>query len=467
MNRLKSASAGLFLSALTLSGFYNKLKQNILKATEKYMRLLPGTILLLFFSIIYFFSIASADAGYKGITINALLEGHPTDRAVAKLLPEFEKQTGIRVNIEVLPFEKMTKTGEDILNSKSDRYDVIMDAWVNAVNYAEAGHLEPLDSFINNKRLNRFVDISDFVDEYLAESCYKRERFGLPMYGESTFFYYRKDIFDKYRIKVPETMEELKEAAAAVKEKSNGEVYGISLRGREGIHSVYIWSTFLWSFGGRWINEQGRSELDSPEAIKAAEFYSDLLNNYGPPGYSGFGWIENRDIFIRGRAAMSIDATVNGAFNEDTKISVVAGKTGYAGVPAAKGIKLKGGNSALVTHQMYINAYSKKKEAAFLFISWATSKKTQLRGLNHEPNSGVSSKTAINSALYNKKFGSFKKTMLESLKKGNPDYLPRVAQGPVIFQKTGEALSRILSGNEKAEEAMKRVNREINDILSE
>jgi ABC-type glycerol-3-phosphate transport system substrate-binding protein len=257
-------------------------------------------------------------------------------------------------------------------------------------------------------------------------------------------------------------MDELMEAAKQITEKSNGEIYGITLRGQQGIHAVYIWATFLWGFGGRWLDENGRADLYTPEAIAGTQFYADILNKYGPPGYANFGWMENRVAFTSGKAAISIDATVNGAFNEDPNESSVVGKVGYAPVPQAAGVKLQGGQHSLAVHHLYLSKYSKNKEAAFLFMSWATSGPTQTKGLELEPNSGATSKMAMNSSVYQEKFGAFRDGMLEALSKANTGYLPEIPEANEMFNRVGVALSQVLAGKKSAEDALKDVNEELN-----
>ena len=63
---------------------------------------LPIVVILVFGSVFLAFGgggkeAAGMDASkpYAGVTLYALLEGHPTDLAVAKLLPEFKEKTGI------------------------------------------------------------------------------------------------------------------------------------------------------------------------------------------------------------------------------------------------------------------------------------------------------------------------------------------------------------------------------------
>ena len=283
-----------------------------------------------------------------------------------------------------------------------------------------------------------------------------------PCTGRAPFFYYRKDIFEKYGIDVPKTTDEMMAAAKKISEESNGEIYGITLRGMQGIHAVYVWCSFLWGFGGSWLDEEGRLAIDTPEAIAGTEFYAEILNKYGPPGFANFGWTENRVAFTQGKAAMSIDATVNGAYNEDPKESTVVGKVGYAATPVAPGVKLQGGANSLAAHHLYLCAYSKQKEAAFLFMTWATSGDTQVKAQALQPNSGATSYKAMESEVYKEKFGAFREGMLEALKNGNPKYLIEVPGAGEIYNKVGVALSQVLAGTKSAADALKEVNEDIN-----
>ena len=400
---------------------------------------------------------------YQGVTLNALMEGHPTTDALKILLPEFENATGMKVNMEVLPYDDMTAKTVLTLSQKSSQYDVYFDDWsAHGIGFASGGGLEPLDSYIADPKVNQYVDLKDFVDTYITFVRLNGKQYGLPMYGESTFLQYRKDLFDQYGLKAPTNFDEMMNAAKTIYEKTNGQVYGVTLRGQQGIHAVYVWLAFLWGFGGQWFDEQGKLDLDTPEAIAATKFYHDILTKYGPPGFANFGWTENRVAFTQGKAAMTIDATVNGAFDEDPKGSIVVGKVGYAAVPQAAGVTLKGGQHSLAVHGLYLNAYGQHKDAAFLFISWATSKNTQIKGFDVAPNSGATSKGALYSPAFQKKYGAFVEGMLAALGKANAKYLPGVPQANEIINKVGIALSLVLADKKSAADALKEVNDDIN-----
>lgn len=396
-------------------------------------------------------------------TIRVLLEGHSTSDSIKALLPEFEKETGIKVQAEIVPYSDLTSKALLAFSSHSGRYDVVMDDWVHAVGYASAGYIVPVDKWMKSD--SAFYDGGDFVPSYAGTLRYNEGYYGLPVYGESTFLMYRKDLFAQYGIAVPKTFDELTAAAKTIKEKTNGQVAGITLRGAQGIQNTFAWAAFLWGYGGQWIDSSGKSAISSPQAIEATKAFVNVLKNYGPIGAANFGWQENRLVFQQGKAAMTIDSTVNGGFNEDPKQSSVVGKVGYAPVPAQPGDR-PGNSGALQVHGLYISSDSKNQDAAWKFISWATNKQTQVKSVALNPNAGVSSLSAINSDAFTQRYGAFKDGMLAALKNGNAKYLPTVPQSTQIINITGIALSEALAGTRSVESALKAANTRNDKALS-
>ncbi len=407
-------------------------------------------------------TVADPLRAYAGTTINVMLENHPSSNAIKELVPEFEELTGIKVNCEILPYEEMPEKILLSFNMGSSDYDVVMNDSLSMTGYVSNDYVYALDDFVTNEAINQFVNLGDFVPTYLESMKRDGKLYGLPVYGESTFLMYRKDLFEEYNLEVPQTMEQLIECAKTIYEGTNGEIAGITMRGQQGIHVLYTWSGFLWGNGGRWFDENGKMDLASPEAIEAAQVYADLLNDYGPEGYANFGWQENRLLFQQGKAAMTIDATVNGAYCEDPSGSDVVGKVGYAAVPAFAGAKQYGGQHALAVHPMYLSKFSKNPEAAFLFMSWALSGEVQSKCMSVEPHCGVTSLTAMDSPEFQELYGAFKDGMLAAVAEANPDYTPQNKEAQEIVSRVGAAMSQVLAGTKTAEEALTKVNEEVN-----
>jgi multiple sugar transport system substrate-binding protein len=391
------------------------------------------------------------DKPYAGTRLSVLMEGHPTTDGIQALLPEFTAETGIEVELEIVPESDVSPKILLEFSSGSGRYDVVQNNIIFVPGYVQAGYIEPLDQMAN--QWGQYFDRADFVPGYLGPNVIDGALYGLPVFGESTLLMYRKDLFEEYGIAVPTSFSDIEAAAKTIEEKSNGEIAGITMRGAQGIHSVYVWAGWLWGFGGEFINADGGSALGTPEAAAALEAYARVLRDYGPVGVANFGWEENRILFQQGKAGITLDATVNGAFNEDPSVSTVVGKVGYAPVPVetAEG---KGGSSSLGAHSLYIASASANQEAAWLFISWATAKQQQIKSLAIAPNSGVTSTAAFASEDFSSRYGAFKDAMIASINQGNPQYLPTVPVANEIINNAGIAVSKVLAGTASATDAL-------------
>jgi multiple sugar transport system substrate-binding protein len=400
---------------------------------------------------------------YAGTALAVLMEGHPTTDGIQALLPEFTRETGIEVNLEVVPESDITAKELLEFSSGSGRYDVVQNNIIFIPGFVKAGYIDPLDDFAT--KIPKDYDKTDFVPGYLDTNIIDGKLYGLPVYGESTFLMYRKDLFEQYGITPPKTFDEVVAAAKTVKEKSDGKTVGITMRGAQGIQNVYVWAGWLWGYGGEFISKDGKSALGSDEAAKSLDAFGDVLRNYGPVGVANFGWEENHTLFQQGKAGMTMDATVNGAFNEDPSVSSVVGKVGYVPVPAQSD-KLKGGSSSLAVHSLYVTSASKQKEAAWLFSAWATAKEQQIKSFGIAPNSGVTSQGAMNSDEFNKRYGAFKEAMLASIAKGNPQYLPTVQAANEIINNAGIAVSKVLAGTATAKDALAEANMANDEALA-
>jgi multiple sugar transport system substrate-binding protein len=395
------------------------------------------------------------DKPFDGVQLSVLMEGHPTTDAIQKMLPEFKALTGIDVALEVVPEQDITAKMLLELSSKSGRYDIIQNNIIYIPGFVKNGYIVPLDESLA-KHADQF-DKADFVPGYFNTNVVDGKMYGLPVYGESTFVMYRKDLFEQYGLSEPKTFDEIENAAKTISEKTNKEIAGITMRGQQGIQGVYVWAAYLWGFGGSFLDDKGKSALATPEGTAALEAFTRVLNSYGPVGVANFGWEENRLLFQQGKAAITLDATVNGAYNEDSAASSVVGKVGYVPVPM-KSSSPKGGSSSLAVHSLYVTADSQNQEAATLFAAWATAKEQQLKSMESDPNSGVTSITALNGESFSKRYGAFKDAMIAAINQGNPQYLPTIEQANEVINNTGIAVSKALAGTAPAADALKEAD---------
>ena len=124
------------------------------------------------------------------------------------------------------------------------------------------------------------------------------------------------------------------------------------------------WANYLYSQGGRYHDENWNPLLDSPEAIRAMEFYRDAVVNYSPAGSEAYCFDEAFNVMAQGRAYSFVTFNILYAGFEDPESSTVAGKVGIAPNP---GGGLNGGWGWAIPNS------SPNVEAAWTFIKWAES----------------------------------------------------------------------------------------------
>ena len=124
------------------------------------------------------------------------------------------------------------------------------------------------------------------------------------------------------------------------------------------------------TFGGWWYDEEWNAHLTDPETVEAAQFYVDLVKNYGEPGAPNAGFSECLTAMGQGNAAMWVDATVAAGLLEDPNTSTVAGKMAYVPAPVVE----TDSSGWLWAWSLAMPETSEKKDAAWAFMNWATSK---------------------------------------------------------------------------------------------
>lgn len=402
---------------------------------------------------------------FQGTEITFIGNSEPNQESIAKLIPVFEKLTGIKVTHELVNEEQLRQKITVDLAAKSATYDVILlDPGYMAL-YVKSDGLCNLEDFLNDPSLTDlewYAWPSDFPEGFRQMGQVNGVQYGIPLHLSGTLFMYRKDLFqEKGLTDAPKTMDGLWDYASKL--NNPDEVYGIAMRGMAGSGlNVFIWSCFLKSFGGDWFDDKWNPLLDSPEAIRSVEFYADILRNFGPPGVSSWEWSKILSAMQSGKIAMTIDTPAFGISIENPDKSKTAGKWGYAPQPAGP---------AGITMDPYswyvgINKNTSKKEAAWLFISWMTSKEVQ-KAIGG-PTIYVSRISVNSDPRWREDFpwlGEWQEALMENVKYADPDCRPRIPEYPEIGNLVGVAIEEVISGQKEAESAMKEVNQKIRKIM--
>lgn len=302
----------------------------------------------------------------------------------------------------------------DIAN-KGGQFDVLTIGTYETPIWAKQGWLVPFNT------LPAEYDVNDILAPVRDALSYEDKLYALPFYAESSMLYYRKDLFQKAGITVPDqpTYAQVAQWASKVHDPNNG-VYGICLRGKPGWgENMAFFTTLVNTFGGKWFDTSWQPDLNSPQWKEALNYYVDILTKYGPPGASSNGFNENLALFSTGKCGMWIDATVAAGKLADSKESQVADSVAFARAPVAS---YPNGSNWLWAWSLAVPSSTKSPEAAQKFVQWATSKPyvqlvAQERGWVAAP-PGTRRSTYANSEY--KKAAPFADIVLKSIESADP-----------------------------------------------
>ncbi|MDP9470676.1 MAG: sugar ABC transporter substrate-binding protein [Chloroflexota bacterium] len=397
---------------------------------------------------------------YKGTQIRLLANAHPWTESIKPKLGDFEKLTGIKVVEEDLPETQFRQKLTTELSQGTGSVDVMMSAPAQeGLKYAQAGWYQPLDAYLNDPALTaRDFDFADFQPATIQIETVNGQLIGMPVQLESEILFYRMDLFQEKGIEPPATFDDLAAAAQAL-HAPDKRLSGIGLRGK-GAAATSMFSSFLYGFGGDWLDQNKNPTLTTPEAIAAFKYYGDLARNSGPRGAENNSWPENVALFQQGSLAMFVDASVFKVNVEDPSKSQVAGKVGYAVLP--KGPVAQ--DPASFVWGISISSQSKHKEAAWYFIQWATSKPQTLellkRGIPVARTSTWSDPSYT--AESNKQFDQVQQ---QSIALSKHTYNPPVVSVAEVRDAIGPVIIAAIQGKDVAG-AAKKANNDVKNIIA-
>lgn len=250
--------------------------------------------------------------------------------------------------------------------SQGGQFDVLTIGSYETPIWARRDWLRPLN-------LPASYDTNDLLKPVREGLSSDGKLYAVPFYAESSMLYYRKDLFEKAGITVPEqpTYPQIREWASKIHNPQQG-IYGMCLRGKPGWgENMAFLTTLVNTYGGQWFDMKWNPTINTPAWKEAISYYVDLMQKYGPPGASSNGFNENLALFSTGKCGMWVDATVAAGLISNPKESTVYDKVGFARAPIEQ---YPNGSNWLWAWALAIPKTSKSPEAAERFIAWATSK---------------------------------------------------------------------------------------------
>jgi multiple sugar transport system substrate-binding protein len=399
---------------------------------------------------------------FEGTTLDALVVKHWWTDAIEPLLPEFEELTGITVKFDTLSEDTYFQKAVTELSSGSGAHDVLMVGNLQVGQYMNSGWLEPLNGYLDNPELTdlAWYDLEDLLTAGRAAGTLDGTQYALPIGSEAEFLMYRKDIFEEQGIEVPTTYDELYETAQAL---TSDEMAGYVSRGKRGLDVLWEWTGYLLSYGARYFDEEGNPAFNSPEGVAATEMYVNLLNDTGPEGTINWSWMESSQNFAQGNSAMYMEAAGVGPVvdNEDNP---VFGKVGYATMPQ------QGDNPVIPNYWFWMIGMpkgSENKEAAWLFIEWATSKTLGLP-LSSGGSSPARASVWSSEEILTWANPEWAAASLAALEQVRPELVPYDrADFPEITDAISAEINNVQLGTKDAQQAMDDAAAKVEEIISQ
>lgn len=345
---------------------------------------------------------AKAAEPYKGVTIRGISESTPPSNYVKDVLaPAFERETGIRVELETTSWDQQYDKAIKDMEAGTGIYDFVYIEQDIIYSYLKNGYLVNLTQLLKERPelaspdfdLTKFTSfINYFKDPETGDV------FGIPMEAFIKVYVYRKDLFEDPEVqkafkektgrdlKPATTFEEYAELADFFTEwGKDKELWGTTVQAVTGHPASFyeFFETIAPSFGVyNWgISKDYHASVDkggslnSDKAKQALEFWVSQLKN-APPEATKSTWDEVAATFAAGRAAQGWIYGENVAWiASDPTRSKVVGKIGVALPPTAEGVidEAKSGKGYIGYYDggaFGIPVSSKNKEAALLWLQY-------------------------------------------------------------------------------------------------
>jgi multiple sugar transport system substrate-binding protein len=324
--------------------------------------------------------VATLVAAAGAQSVKVLLWDDPLAKIIQSNIPDFEKATGYKVEVElVAPPQVLTKTSVGVTTTSSD-YDVVP---MDEGNIPVFASLMSLYDSLPEGKVFKKTPKDSVTPAMLDVGIWDGKLIAFPINGNIYVWFTRKDLIENpkyqadfkakygYDLQVPVTFKHLEDMASFFVSQGLGG-FGPFNGGAAGVHAeaIYLWESFGTSFIN-WVGGKPKVVLDEAKAVQGMEFYKKLMT-LSPKGSET--WAHNERI-----ASFCTDP--KGVFTqshwpsyistyEDPDKSLVAGKIAYSAPPSGpvKRVAVRG------AWAVGVPLAAKNKAGGAEFVYWWTSK---------------------------------------------------------------------------------------------
>lgn len=324
---------------------------------------------------------------FSGSELQVMVIEHPFVGSLKPLLPEFEAETGIKVELEVLNEQQGFDKLQADLSSGAGNYDVFMTDPLHNWQYAAANWLEPLDGYLDNDAVTApDYNVDDFIPGIFSAGRWNRELltglgegnlWALPINYESYNLTYRPSMLKAAGVEVPQTYDDVLAAVEKLDGTLGENQYPLVTRFDKYWDLTYLTlGSMLQSYGVELLDEDGNVAIATDASVEATDKFIEIVKAGSPKDASAFTWYEVLQGMASGRYAMALDeADLFSATYENPDESEISDDVGYALIPEGP----EGRKAGAWIWQVSMNANADDKGAAWMFMQWLTSADTLLQ----------------------------------------------------------------------------------------
>ncbi|HLJ70496.1 MAG TPA: sugar ABC transporter substrate-binding protein [Roseiarcus sp.] len=205
---------------------------------------------------------------------------------------------GIKVEVTTIPYpEYQQRLLTAVQGGNAPDVSTIDQIWVAA--FAEAGAIEPLDDLAKKSG----IAANAFFPGAWASANYGGKLWGVPFNVDVwQFSFYNADLLKAAGVE-PQSIATFDGLAAAGKKLTGNGKYGIGLFAHKGEDTVVVMDSFIFSNGGKVLNDDGSCGLTSEASVGALKYLQSLAP-YAPQGIANAASGDMRELFLNGSLAI-------------------------------------------------------------------------------------------------------------------------------------------------------------------